>query len=70
MAGSYGQLGDHVVAGRQVRFGEDARYDLARRVVAAAHRATVQTLLRADDSIAADRLQKTHSKNICFFLFG
>jgi hypothetical protein len=49
-------LGHQVVTGRQMRLREDARHDLTGGIVSSAHSAAVQTLLRADDSVAADGL--------------
>ena len=39
-----------------MRLREDARHDLTGGIVSSAHSAAVQTLLRADDSVAADGL--------------
>lgn len=67
VAGAPGQLGNDVVAGRQLRLGEDAGHDLARGIVAAAHSAGVGTLVRSHDPVAADGLCADNSRRNEFF---
>ena len=58
-AGRHGR--DAVVAGRQAATREHTGNHVTRRVVAAAHAATVQSSSRADHSVAAHHLQTAHS---------
>lgn len=59
MAGAFGQLGDQVVAGRQLGLREDAGHDLAGGIVAAAYSARVRTLVRSHNPVAADCLERS-----------
>ena len=58
-AGRHGR--DAVVAGRQAATREHTGNHVTRRVVAAAHAATVQSSSRADHSVAAHHLQTARS---------
>ena len=57
VAGAFGQPRHEIVAVAQLMVGEQPRNDLARRVVATAHTAAVQSPGRADHPIAPDHLQ-------------
>lgn len=62
MTGTFGQSCDQIVAVAELPIGEQTRNDLARRVVAAAHAATVQPASRTDDPVAAHHLNERSNR--------